>query len=334
MSRKSKFAAMTEAIQSVKTEETSVFDSEDENAAESSADNIELIDLSLIYVNPDQFRKYFDPDEQEKLKNSIQENGFQGAILLRPLPNEIKTKIGGNYEFELIYGESRYRAVKNLGHDTIPSMVRELTDSQTRRIRLDENLVRKNLNPIEEVEGIVEIAADVLGVSTKKVVSLLDEVANAASRGKGLKGDVALQADQLQEVLDYYKKGTLTGFRTKRAKLQRLPDDIKKAVQERLNWTKAIEIAPVKDAGIRKKMLQWAIKENPSVAEIRKRRRELIKSVNQGKQNPANDNLMKMSFYKGLAEIRKSEEWSNPENEERIKHLIQEIEEIFHIKIS
>ena len=43
---------------------------------------------------------------------------------------------------------------------------------------------------------------------------------------------------------------------------------------------------------------------------------------------------MKARFYRGLEEIRKSEEWTNPENKERIEKLIQDIKEIFHIDFS
>ena len=200
-----------------------------------------------------------------------------------------------------------------------------------RRIRLDENLVRKELNPLEEVEGLLEIAADELGISTGKIISLLDEVANAAKRNKELTGINARQAEQLQEILNYYKKGTLSGFRTKLRKLQRLPDDIRKAVQEKLSWAKATEIAPVKDMEIRKKLLEWAIEDNPSLIDIRKRRKELTKLTDHGNQLPANDSAIKIRFYRGLAKISKSEEWANPRNKARINHLIQEIEDIFQV---
>ena len=335
MSKKSKLSAIFAAAESTNADELSALSLSEIPNIDISTVDIKHITLSKIYVNPNQFRKYFDLDEQEKLKNSIQQNGFQGAILLRPLPERLKTKVRGDYEFELVYGESRYRAVKELGYETIPSIVQELTDSDARRNRLDENLVRKNLNPLEEVEGLLEIAADELDISPKKVVSLLDEVVNAAHRGKDLKSDIALQAKKLQMVLDYYKKGTLGGFRAKLRKLQRLPDDIKQALQQgKIDWTKAIEIAPVKDVATRKKLLQWIVKENPSVVVIRKKRKELVKPIDDGqRQSMSDDNLVRKRFYNGLAKISKSEEWSKPENQERIEHLIQEIEEIFHIKI-
>lgn len=299
-----------------------------------SAGDIKHIPLTQIYVKSGQVRTYFDPDELEKLKNSIQKNGFQGAILLRPLPADLETKVGNSYKFELIYGESRYRAVKDLGYDTIPSIVRNLTDIEARRIRLDENLIRKNLNPLEEVNGLLEIAADEIGIAPEEVVSLLDGVANATKRKRALTGDIARQADKLQIVLDYYKKGTLSGFRTKYAKLQRLPEDIKEAVKlGEIDWSKAVEIAPVKNAVIRERLLQWVKNRNPSVAEIRRRRKEFAKSGSHGKQQLTNDNATKKRFYKGLAAISESDAWSNPENQGKIENLMREIENIFDAKV-
>lgn len=332
MSSKSKLSAMFEAINETASSDTST--TVIPHKQQESSGGIQHIELKRIYVNPNQFRKFFDPDEQEKLKNSIKENGFQGSILLRPLPDALKSKAKSKFDFELIYGESRFRAVKDLGWDTIPAEIKQLTDQQTRRIRLDENLVRKDLNPLEEIDALLEIAADELGISTNAVISLLDEVSNTTNRGKKLSGASALLVEKLEAVLEYYKKGTVAGFRSKLRKLHSLPDDIKKAVEEKLSWSKAIEIAPVKDDAIRKKLLTWAIKENPSRDDIRKRRKELVNAAKHSKQEGANDNSIKLRFYKGLASISKSEEWKNPDNQKRIEQLIQEIEDIFHITIS
>ena len=100
------------------------------------------------------------------------------------------------------------RAVRELGHETIPAIIQELTDSETRRVRLDENLIRKDLNPLEEVEGLLEVAADELEISTQKIITLLDEIANAASRKKQLKSDIAIQAEKLQSDMKIYIKGS------------------------------------------------------------------------------------------------------------------------------
>lgn len=276
MSQKSKLSAIFEAVDSI---DNNIHEAESTYTAalnEISNSQVHAIPLTAIYVDPTQFRRYFGADEQEKLKKSIRQNGFQGAILLRRLLENDRKESGETYEYELVYGESRYRAVASLGHKTIPAIVRDLNDQQVRRIRLDENLVRKNLNPLEEVEGLLQIAADELEVTPKKVISILDEFDVAPRRNRKLSGDVTRQVETLQGILDYYKKGTLTGFLTKLRRLKRLPDDIKKAVEDGVvDWTKAIEIAPVKDEKVRKKLLRWLISENPTTKEIRERLRAL-----------------------------------------------------------
>ena len=334
MSRKSKLSGLMQAVHETQSIETS-FNSDGKalNMASAGAalNRIQNIALSKIYVNPAQHRKYFDPDEQQKLKNAIEQNGFQGAVLLRPLPNTLKETIDDDFDFELVYGESRTRAVRSLGWESIPSVVKELTDREMHRIRLDENLVRKDLNPLEEMDGILEVAADELEIPKESILTLLDRINYAGKRRRPLAGDDARIAEQLQGVLNYYKKGALAGFRTKYRKLQRLPDDIKKAIQGKIDWSKAVEIAPVKNDDARKQLLELAIHQNLTVKDIRKKRRELESpKITAPLQNDAG----RLRFYRALEKISHSEEWSNPSNRQRIDHLIQEIEFIFRVKIS
>ena len=327
MSRKSQLADLMSAAVSTAGADigSSKSNGDDEN-------RIQNIELDKIYVNPSQHRKYFDADEQEKLKNSIAQNGFKGAILLRILEGDA---VVNGYEYELVYGESRHRAVQNLGWKTIPAVVENLTEREVHRIRLDENLVRKDLNPLEETNGILEVAADELEATPEQVLSLLDEVENATRRKIPLKGDVALQSEKLQAVLDYYKKGSLSGFRTKYRKLQKLPNDIRDAVQKSLDWSKAVEIQPIKDSEERKKVLEWAIKNNPSIKEIRRKRKDLaLKNVNDdGLKLLSSSESLKKKFYEGLAGVSDSHIWDDPENQQRLQHLIAEFESVFDIEI-
>lgn len=292
---------------------------------------IEEVALGKIYVNPSQHRKYFDPDEQQKLQNSIQENGFQGAVLLRILSPEQQKKLGGNVDYELVYGESRLRAIRELGWESIPAITKELTDRQVHRLRLDENLVRKDLNPLEEMDGLLEVIADELETDTSKILIMLDRIDNERKKGGELTGDVASNAEQIQEVLDYYKKGSVSGFRTKYRKLQVLPDDIREAVSASLDWSKAVEIKPIKDEAERKKVLQWAIAENPSVKEIREYRAELRRKKAQSSNVTIlkGSSALKKKFYQGIAGINKSAAWDSPEQQERIQKIMAELEDIF-----
>lgn len=328
MSQKVKFAnLMAAAAASTAGQEDTVA-----GAKGHKINRIQNIELTKVYVNPTQHRKYFDPDEQEKLKNAIVQNGFQGSILLRPLPANLKKDADADCEFELVYGESRTRAVKSLKWETIPAIVQSLTDQEVHRLRLDENLVRKDLNPIEEMDGLLEVAADELKMRPKEVLSLLDEIENAARRNTSLKGDSTLHAEKLQGVLNYYKKGSLSGFRTKYRKLQRLPEDIKDAVSRSLDWSKAVEIKPIKDPQERQRVLKWAIQNNPSINDIRLKRKEICAKLATNKTENiwVKDDLRKR-FYQSIQSVRKSDVWESSEQRDRLEKLTQEFEKIFNI---
>ena len=325
MSRKTRYTAMMNAARESAANDI-------KQVSSSVADRIENIELDKIYINPTQHRKYFSPEEQEKLRKSIELNGFQGAVLLRYLPKPMQAQLSKDYEYELVFGESRYRAVKSLEWDAIPAIAKELSDREVHRLRLDENLVRKDLNPIEEMSGLLEVAADELDLQTDEILSILDEVENATRRDIELKGDVALQAKKLQSLLDYYNKGTLAGFRTKYRKLQKLPADIKKAVEKSLDWSKAVEIAPIKDPSERSKALKWAIQQNPSIKEIRKKRKEIkAKTATKADQNSGNE--IKVRLYQALKNAKNSDVWNDSKKVKKIEKLTVEFESIFGIEV-
>jgi ParB family transcriptional regulator, chromosome partitioning protein len=94
-----------------------------------------------IKPNARQPRTVFDDEPLEELKTSIREIGMLQPVVVRP--------IGGG-EYELVVGERRWRAVSDLGLETIPAIVRETGDDAMLRDALLENLHRVQLNPLEE----------------------------------------------------------------------------------------------------------------------------------------------------------------------------------------
>lgn len=96
--------------------------------------------LTLIDTNPNQPRKCFAETELSELAASIEQNGLIQPIIVR--------KIGERYE--IIAGERRFRAVKQLGRSEIPAIVVEADDAKAAKYSLIENLQREDLNPCEE----------------------------------------------------------------------------------------------------------------------------------------------------------------------------------------
>ncbi|MBM3946402.1 MAG: ParB/RepB/Spo0J family partition protein [SAR202 cluster bacterium] len=113
----------------------------------------------------------------DDLVNSIRLHDLQQPIVVRPLP--------GDSKFEIIIGQRRYLAFKQLGRETIPAKIvrREMDDVQARAISFSENVVRQDLDPKDKSEvcayllnrlGSVKEVARYLGVSEPTVRKWLD----------------------------------------------------------------------------------------------------------------------------------------------------------------
>lgn len=98
------------------------------------------INTSDIVANEDQPRKNFDEEELKDLAASIEKYGIIQPLLLK--------KKEDNYE--IIAGERRFRAAKLAGLERVPAIVKDITDEESSRIAIIENIQRKDLNPVEE----------------------------------------------------------------------------------------------------------------------------------------------------------------------------------------
>ena len=106
---------------------------------------VQQIPVADIQANRYQPRQEFDESALDELKEAIVQHGVLQPILARQLP------AGKGYE--LIAGERRFRAAKLAGFDTVPALVRPLSDAASTEIALIENLQREDLNAIEEARA-------------------------------------------------------------------------------------------------------------------------------------------------------------------------------------
>ena len=106
--------------------------------------------LSDIEPNRNQPRKEFDEDTIRELAESIEEHGLIQPILVRPLDNGM---------YQIVAGERRWRALRMLGWQDkeIPVVIKELDDEETAKIALVENVLREDLNPIDEAKAYNEL---------------------------------------------------------------------------------------------------------------------------------------------------------------------------------
>jgi len=119
------------------------------SATPGSDEPISDIAIDSIGVNPNQPRKVFDYKALEELSASIRSSGVIQPIVVR--------RYGDGYQ--LIAGERRWRAARQAGLTRIPAVVREATDAQSLEIALVENLLREDLNPMEEAEAYQKLLA-------------------------------------------------------------------------------------------------------------------------------------------------------------------------------
>lgn len=115
-----------------------------------SAESVLQIPLSHIRTNKYQPRTDFNQERLNELINSIKEKGVVQPVLVR--------KVGEGYE--LIAGERRLRAVKSLGIDKIPAIVKNVADIDMLEISLIENIQREELNAIEEARAFEKFITD------------------------------------------------------------------------------------------------------------------------------------------------------------------------------
>lgn len=106
------------------------------------------IPVDQIEVNPRQPRRAFDPIALDELARSLKASGMLQPVIVRRTPSGA---------WQLIAGERRWRAARQAGLERIPAIVREANDAESLELALVENLLREDLNPLEEAEGYQRI---------------------------------------------------------------------------------------------------------------------------------------------------------------------------------
>jgi ParB family transcriptional regulator, chromosome partitioning protein len=126
-------------------EKTAVIESEEID--DSVFDEVKKISVQEIVPNRFQPRTVFADEKIEELSLTIRTHGIIQPIVVR--------QVDGRYE--IIAGERRYRAVKKLGWETIPAIVKDFNDTETASVALIENLQREELSAIEEAVAYAKL---------------------------------------------------------------------------------------------------------------------------------------------------------------------------------
>jgi ParB family chromosome partitioning protein len=118
----------------------------DENKPSDGA--LKQIPVEFLQRGEYQPRREFNPDSLQELADSIASQGLIQPIVVREIAQN---------KYEIIAGERRWRAAQLAGLDTIPAMVREISDQTTIAMALIENIQREDLNAIEESQALIRL---------------------------------------------------------------------------------------------------------------------------------------------------------------------------------
>ena len=116
------------------------------------------LDLDQIQPNPLQPRLQFEPGKLQELAASIKEHGVLQPIVVRAS--------GGGYE--IVVGERRWRAARQLGLERIPAIVQHVSDEKMLELALVENIQRDQLSPIEEGQAY-QLLADQFALTHEEI---------------------------------------------------------------------------------------------------------------------------------------------------------------------
>lgn len=110
--------------------------------------------IDAVGPNPDQPRKTFERVPLEELAASIGAMGIVEPLIVQPWPPTDETRIGFDPDWRIVAGERRWRAAKMAGLTVVPCLVRDdLADHEALELSMVENVLRRDMNPLEEAEG-------------------------------------------------------------------------------------------------------------------------------------------------------------------------------------
>jgi ParB family chromosome partitioning protein len=273
------------------------------------------IAITAIVLPESQPRRYFDPQKQQQLTESVRQHGILEPLLVRPA-----SKPG---LFELVAGERRLRAAQAIGLTTVPVTIRELSDEESLQLALVENLQREDLNPVEETEGILQLLGLRLKLPPIDVPPFLYRMRNEAIGNSNQNVLINLEAQAVAAV--FAELGTITweSFVTTRLPLLRLPPEILEALRSgQIAYTKAQAIARIKDDQQRRQLLTEAIAQDLSLTQIKVN----IASLKAAKKDlKAGKSPLKEEINDILRLAKRSQVWTDPKKQRRLQKLLAEL---------
>jgi ParB family chromosome partitioning protein len=192
--------------------------------AQASTGGVMDLPVNQIRRNPRQPRRAIDAAPLDELASSITALGVVQPVIVRAVE-------GGGYE--LIAGERRWRAAQKAGFTAIPAIVRAATDVESLEIALVENVVRQQLNPVDEAYALKVLLED-LGVTQESLAARVGKSRSAiANKVRLLDLPAAIQESMASGALSEGHGRALLGLSEKGKQLQLARKVIEKGMSVR-----------------------------------------------------------------------------------------------------
>ncbi len=149
--------------------------------------------VDVIKPNPGQPRSRFKPEALEALSESIAASGVVQPLIVRSV---------GRGSYEIIAGERRWRAAQMAGVEKVPVVIRDSDEADRLEVALIENMVRENLNPVEEAKACAALVED-LGLSK-------EDLGKRVGRSRPQISNLIRLLDLPDEVLEMLEQGELS----------------------------------------------------------------------------------------------------------------------------
>lgn len=122
------------------------------SGAAQAGEELMEIPVGQLQAGKHQPRRSFDTAALESLADSIKSQGVVQPIVVRPI---------GADRYEIVAGERRWRAAKQVGLKTVPAVVRQMADRAAMAVALVENIQRADLNALEEAQALQRLIKEV-----------------------------------------------------------------------------------------------------------------------------------------------------------------------------
>ncbi|TAA70609.1 nucleoid occlusion protein [Planococcus salinarum] len=197
-----------------------------EKPVSEASEEVVKLPIDKIIANKFQPRTIFDEGKIEELARTIHMHGVIQPIVVRVDEDE---------NFEIIAGERRFRAMKTLGWEEVPAIIRQLSDKETASIALIENLQREELTAIEEANAYHNLLE----------IHEITQEALAQRLGKG--------------------QSTVSN----KLRLLKLPEELKQALMDRVITERhARVLLQLKDPAVQLKFFHETVEQNLNVKQL------------------------------------------------------------------